>query len=153
MGDVVTATWQWLIDHPLIMTLLVMMAADVAMGVCLAWGTGTLSSSFSHRGFMRKSGTLIVVGIAYLLQRHMPDFPSGHITCTAFIATEGISILENAALLGIPVPASLVRSLEKMQEPDTPKREAKRSVTVKTDHVEIRSRDTRPEIDTVLDDQ
>lgn len=143
----------WLVSYPLVMTLLVMMAADIAMGLCLAWGAGELASSVSHRGFMRKAGTLIVVGIAYLLQRHMPDFPSGHLTCTAFIATEGISILENAALLGIPVPASLARALEKMHEPDTPKRDARRSVTVKTNRVEIRSRDTHPEIDTVPDNR
>lgn len=144
--------WQWLVAHPLILTLLIMQLADIAMGVCLACGDGRLASSISHRGMMRKAGTLIVVGIAYLLQRHMPDFPSGHLTATAFIATEGISILENAALLGIPIPAPLARALEKMQEePETPKRESKRSVTVKTDSVVIRGRDTSHGLDVISD--
>lgn len=146
-----TAAWQWLTAHPLILTLLIMQLADIAMGVCLACGSGQLASSVSHRGMTRKAGTLIVVGIAYLLQRHMPDFPSGHLTATAFIATEGISILENAALLGIPIPANLARALEKMREPETPKREARRTVTVKTDSCVIQGRDTAASIGVVDD--
>lgn len=145
--------WQWLTAHPLILTLLIMQVADIAMGVCLACGSGQLASSISHRGMMRKAGTLIVTGIAYLLQRHMPDFPSGHLTATAFIATEGISILENAALLGIPIPAPLARALEKMQEePETPKRESRRRVTVKTDSVIVTGRDTNPSFNTIRDE-
>lgn len=143
------AVLAWLAAHPLIATLLALQAADIAMGVCLAFGAKRLSSSVTHKGFLRKTGTLIVVGISYLLQRHMPDAPLGHLVCTAFIGQEGLSIVENAALLGVPIPRSLREALAKLQEEKTPKQEAKKRIEVKADSVIVKGRDTTHEIETV----
>lgn len=145
------AGWAWFAANPLITTLFVMMVADVAMGVCLACGEGTVSSSVSHRGMMRKAGSLILVGIAYMLQRLLPDYPFGSGVCMFFIATEGMSVIENGGLLGIPIPKSLSDAFEKLRQDQTPKQQAKRSVTVKTDSVVIRGRDTSHGLDVISD--
>lgn len=88
------------------------------MGVSEKTAHGHLSSTEAFKGLMKKVLIIIVVLLAALLD-HAVAMSAGvefaavtGATCLWFIASEGISILENAVKLGVPVPAVLTRMLE-----------------------------------------
>ena len=100
------------------------MAADYLTGVIVAAvfsrsrksKTGALSSSASFRGLLKKGGVLLVVLVAAMLDRLLGvDFVR---TATAlfFIGNECISVLENAGLMGVPLPKFLVKTLEALRD-------------------------------------
>ena len=85
---------------------------------------GGLSSKAALRGLGKKAVILLVVLLAALVDRAVAlsagvsfEAVSGAV-CLWFIASEGLSILENAAALGIPVPAMLKNALELMRSSD-----------------------------------
>lgn len=73
---------------------------------------GALESRAGWKGLCRKLVTLLMVLIAHRLDLLFgADFFRDSVI-TAFIANETISIIENAGLMGIPIPAALVRAIE-----------------------------------------
>ena len=73
---------------------------------------GALSSKASFIGLMRKAMILIVILLAAVL-----DNLTGSAACTGaaamfYIVNESLSILENAVLLGVPVPQKLTQALD-----------------------------------------
>jgi len=110
---------------PLIWILLAIMTLDYITGIlCGLMGKspktehGGLSSSAAFRGILKKVLILIVVLVAALADRAIAmgagiDFAAvTGATCLWFIASEGISILENAAAMGVKIPGVLRRALE-----------------------------------------
>lgn len=95
--------------------------------------TGGLSSKTAFEGLLKKVLILIVVGLAALVDRAIGDAASIEMVavtgacCLWFVASEGLSILENAAAMGVPIPKVLMKALEIMrQKGDTPEtKEAK----------------------------
>ena len=109
--------------------LLGVMSIDFFTGlVCGAAGVsdkspkGHLSSTAARTGVLRKVMTLLVVLLASLLDLAVQTGAGVSFsavtgaTCLWFIAGEGVSILENAALLGLPMPRPLLQALEIMRE-------------------------------------
>lgn len=101
-------------------TLLIFMAADYISGLILAGvfkkspksKNGALESHAGFKGLMRKGIILIIVMLSYRLdiitgQNFIADGVK-----IAFITNEAISITENAALMGIPLPAPLVKAID-----------------------------------------
>ena len=80
-------------------------------------------------GLLKKAITLAVVGLAALLDYAVAQGAGVQFeavtgaTCLWFIASEGISIVENAASMGVPIPEPLRRALEIMatREGDSPR--------------------------------
>ena len=73
---------------------------------------GALSSRAGFVGLMRKAMILIVILLAAVL-----DNLTGSAACTGaaamfYIVNESLSILENAVLLGVPVPQKLTQALD-----------------------------------------
>lgn len=73
---------------------------------------GALSSRAGFTGLMRKAMILIVILLAAVL-----DNLTGSAACTGaaamfYIVNESLSILENAVLLGVPVPQKLTQALD-----------------------------------------
>lgn len=114
---------------PVIMWVLIgVMSIDYITGICCgAMGvspkteTGGLSSRAAFKGLLRKCAVLLVVLLAVLLDLAV-ESNSGiqftavtGATCLWFIASEGVSVLENAAAMGLPVPAVLRRALDVMR--------------------------------------
>lgn len=98
---------------------------DVAMGILAAAVGRDLSSREMWRGGLRKVGMFAVVALAAQLDRVIPlgsmflntEAPILRTaTVWFFIAQEGLSILENAALAGIPIPATLRGFLREIQQ-------------------------------------
>ena len=93
----------------LVIALLCFVAADYITGVCGAIYTKTLSSEVGFKGILRKVCIFILVCIANLIDVSVIGTGSTIRTAVIFfyIANEGISILENAVKLGLPIPQKL----------------------------------------------
>lgn len=120
---------------PLVWILIAVMTIDfitglitAAMGKSDKTENGYIASNQAFLGLMKKALILLVVLLAALLDKAVAtgagitfDAVMGA-TCLWFIASEGFSILENVALMGIPVPKILLRLLEIMKDKgDAPK--------------------------------
>ena len=93
----------------LLYALLVFVIVDYLTGVMCAIEDHKLSSAVGFRGLCRKVLTFLLVGIAQVLDVHVLNQPGVLRTAVIFwaIANNGLSILENAAHLGLPVPEQL----------------------------------------------
>lgn len=89
--------------------LLTMMVIDYISGVLIAIINKKLSSEVGFKGLVKKIFMLMLVAIGHIIDAHV--IGSGAAVMTAvqlfFVANEGISILENAARLGVPIPKKL----------------------------------------------
>lgn len=77
---------------------------------------GGVSSAVGFRGLAKKAVILLVVLLAWLLDLATGNAVFQSAAVCYYIANEGISILENAVLLGVPVPEALRNALEIMRE-------------------------------------
>ena len=81
----------------------------------------TLSSEVGFKGICRKVLIFLLVGIANILDIHV--IGSGSVLRTAviffYISNEGVSLLENAAHLGLPVPEKIKVVLEQLHDRST----------------------------------
>ena len=91
------------------------------MGVSPKTESGGLSSGAAFKGLMKKVLILCVVGLAALIDRAVTQGTGMEIatvtgaTCFWFVASEGLSVLENAAAMGVPIPKVLLQALEIMK--------------------------------------
>ena len=112
------------IDGPLY-ALIAFVVVDYITGVMCAINDKNLSSSVGFRGICRKVLIFTLVGIANILDTQV--IGNGSILHTAviffYISNEGISLLENAAHLGLPIPEKLKEVLEHLHDRDNPKNE------------------------------
>ena len=101
-------------------TLIIFMGVDYVTGLIVAGvfhnsektPKGTLESRVGWKGLCCKGITLLVVLIAYRLDMVMGSNFIRDAVIIAFIANETISIIENAGLMGIPIPAAIMRAIE-----------------------------------------
>ncbi len=101
-------------------TLLIFMGADYITGLLVAGvfkksektENGALESRAGWMGLCRKGVTLLVVLVAYRLDLVIGLKYIRDAVIIAFIANETISIIENAGLMGIPIPAVIMRAIE-----------------------------------------
>lgn len=101
----------------LLIALVVMMGLDYVTGILRAWYSRALSSAMGFRGIAKKVMLLVVVAfvIEYVTEG---AFPVREIVIMFFIANEGLSILENAAALGLPLPQKLREALAQIKGGD-----------------------------------
>lgn len=104
----------------LILTILVVLDYMTGLGNALA--TGTASSEIGLRGIVKKATMFAVIVVAHMLDVALDSGrPIMAMAVTWFlIANEGLSILENAAALGVPMPARLRVALEKVRDDNNP---------------------------------
>ena len=102
----------------LLYALIVFMVADYITGVMCAISDKTLSSAVGFKGICRKVLILMLVGIANLLDVEV--IGTGAVLRTAviffYLSNEGVSLLENAAHLGLPIPEKLKAVLAQLQK-------------------------------------
>lgn len=78
--------------------------------------TGKLNSAVSFKGLCKKFFVVILVGVAHLLDVVLDtNFIRGGVV-VAFISNETISIIENAGLMGIPIPNMLKKAIDILQD-------------------------------------
>ena len=100
-----------------------MVITDYATGIIAAGSNKELNSAVGFKGIARKLLIFILVGMGTLLDRLIPD-ANGIIrsaVCGFYITNEGLSILENAGKLGLPLPSILKNMLEQLNRDDKDK--------------------------------
>ncbi|RZI48259.1 phage holin family protein [Lactococcus kimchii] len=107
-------------NHETIYVLLAFIVVDYITGVLLAIVRKELSSSIGSKGIVKKIMIFLLVGIAHIIDIY---FVGDHgVICTAviffYVSNEGISILENAVNLGLPVPEKLRDILANLAKED-----------------------------------
>ena len=99
-------------------TLVAFVAIDYLTGVMCAINDKTLSSAVGFRGICRKVLIFAMVGLANILDVYI--LGEGSVLRTAviffYLSNEGVSMLENAAHLGLPVPDKLKDVLQQLHE-------------------------------------
>jgi toxin secretion/phage lysis holin len=104
----------------IIYALLTFSVIDYLTGLMLAIVEKKISSEVGFRGISKKVLIFALVGIGNLLDVHLIKNGSAIRTAVLFfyIANEGISIIENASKLGLPVPNKLKIILKDIKEND-----------------------------------
>lgn len=125
-----TFTWESCITffqcNPVIGALLSFIILDIISGILAAISKGKLSSVMSYKGMMGKGMILGMVATARIFEFVLPGIPWGQIMALFFCVTEAISITENAAACGVPIPKQWTEALARMKE----KREAADKTTL-----------------------
>lgn len=105
-------------------TLLIFMGLDYISGLIVAGvfknspktDTGSLESKAGWKGLCRKCMTLIFVLVGCRLDLVMGSNFIRDAVVIAFIANETISIVENAGLMGVPIPSVIVKAIEVLKK-------------------------------------
>ena len=98
-----------------LIALCIMMVLDYVTGFVNAIITHTLSSEIGFKGLARKVFILILVGVGHLLDTYVLGTSAlRQMVIFWFIANEGLSIIENAAAIGLPVPEKLKQALSQI---------------------------------------
>ena len=99
-------------------TLIAFVTIDYITGVMCAINDKALSSEVGFKGICRKVLIFLLVGIANILDLHV--IKTGSVLRTAviffYISNEGVSLLENASHLGLPVPQKIKAVLEQLHD-------------------------------------
>lgn len=105
----------------LLYALIAFVVIDYITGVMCAISDHTLSSEVGFKGICRKVLIFLLVGIANVLDVQV--IQTGCVLRTAviffYISNEGVSLLENAAHLGLPVPDKIKVVLEQLHDKGT----------------------------------
>jgi len=99
---------------------------DYLSGVAVAVAKKCLSSEIGFKGICKKIMIFLVVAVANIIDVHIIESGSALRTAALFlfISNEGISLLENAASLGLPIPEKLLCLLKQIK-PKTAKKDEK----------------------------
>lgn len=101
-------------------TLVIFMGIDYLSGIIVAGvfhkstktASGTLKSAAGFEGLCRKGMSLLIVLIAYRLDLAIGVNYIRDAVIIGFIANEAISIVENAGLMGIPLPSVITKAID-----------------------------------------
>ncbi len=107
-----------------LVTLLIFMGVDYVTGLIVAGvfhtsektENGALESRAGWKGLCRKGVTLLVVLVACRLDLMMGSNFIRDAVVIAFVTNETISIIENAGLMGVPIPAVIVKAIEVLKK-------------------------------------
>lgn len=97
--------------------LVAFIAIDYVTGIMCAIVERVLSSEIGYRGIFKKVLIFALVGVAHIIDQNI--IGDGSIIRTAviffYLSNEGISIIENATRLGLPIPEKLRDVLEQLK--------------------------------------
>jgi len=97
--------------------LVLLIGLDVAAGLAQAFYEKRLNSSIMRRGLIRKTGYFAAIALAVLIDRALfqsaPAFRT--LVLSYLCVNEALSVLEHLAAMGVPLPAQLKHTLEKLR--------------------------------------
>lgn len=112
--------WLWGDANGFLYALLAFVVIDYATGVMCAILKKELSSEIGAKGISKKITIFLLVGVGHLADMYL--LGDGGALRTAiicfYIANEGLSIIENAATIGLPIPAKLIKVLQQLDKQD-----------------------------------
>ena len=102
----------------LVYALIIFVAADYITGVMCAIAEHRLSSEIGFKGICKKVLIFMLVGMAHILDLQIIGNGCALRTAVIFfyLSNEGISILENAGKLGLPIPKKMKNILDQLKE-------------------------------------
>ncbi len=106
--------------------LLIMMALDYITGVAKGFKNKNANSNRAYRGLKKKLIVLIIIVAATQMDIILQGVGIRTLVLMFYVATEFLSILENAAILGIPIPAKLKVALEQCRDKQDIKKDKQR---------------------------
>lgn len=107
-----------------LITLIIFMSVDYITGLAVAGifkrskksETGALESRAGFKGLCRKGVVLLIVLVAVRLDLIMHTTYIKDAVIIAFIANESISIIENAGLMGVPIPGVITKAIDVLKK-------------------------------------
>lgn len=106
-----------------IITLLVFMAVDYLTGLFVAFKhksnkttSGGLSSAVGFIGLMKKCSILLMVVVAHYIDGFIGANYTRDAVCLTYILNELLSIIENAGVLGIPIPRVIKNGIDMLKK-------------------------------------
>ncbi len=111
-------TWLFGAWDTALIVLIGFMVLDYATGLLKAYVNKEVSSDVGLKGIARKSLILIVLMVAVMLDRLLNTgaWLFRTLACYFYIANEGISLLENCAQMGLPIPDKMQEALIQLKE-------------------------------------
>ena len=90
--------------------------SDIITGLAKAWVTKTVNSTIGRRGLIEHLIVLVLVVTVYpyLIYIGFEEVATAFILF--FIATYGVSLIENLAAIGVPFPKGIKKRLEKLRD-------------------------------------
>lgn len=107
----------------LLLTLLLFVVLDYITGIMCAIADKSLSSEIGFKGICRKVLIFMLVGVAHIVDLHVVGTGSAlrsAVVCF-YLSNEGLSLLENASHLGLPIPEKLKDVLAQLHGRDDKK--------------------------------
>ena len=104
----------------LMTTLIIFMVIDYITGLMCAVADRKLSSEVGFKGICKKVLIILLVGVAHIVDLHVVGTGSAlrsAVVCF-YLSNEGLSLLENAAHIGLPVPERLKEILAQLHNRD-----------------------------------
>ena len=89
---------------------------DIITGLAKAWVTKTVNSTIGRRGLIEHLIVLVLVVTVYPYLIFIGFEEVGRAFIIFFIATYGVSLIENLSAIGVPFPKGLKRRLEKIRD-------------------------------------
>ncbi|WP_321994842.1 phage holin family protein [Clostridium butyricum] len=98
--------------------LILFMALDYGTGVLRGYINKELSSDVGLKGIARKAVIFVVLIVAVALDRLLGtgNWVFRTMICYFYIANEGLSLLENCASLGLPIPEKMLQALSQLKD-------------------------------------
>ena len=107
-------TFLWGEADTIFCMLLCVMVIDYITGVLSAVKEKKLSSKIGFNGLLKKIGILLIVALSQMCANVLSIPETRSVVIGFYIANEGISILENAKKLGVPLPEKLKDMLKQV---------------------------------------
>ena len=112
-------------------TLLIFMAIDFLTGLICAGvfhkskksESGALESKASFKGLCRKGVIMLIVLVGHRIDLAIGASYVRDAVCIAFIVNETLSIIENAGLMGVPIPKVITNAIEILKKKGSDKNE------------------------------
>ena len=98
-----------------------LMLLDFATGLIVGYKMQNLNSKRAFKGLRKKLLILVILCGASLMHKLVPDLGFRTLVGIFYCATELLSITENAAKAGVPIPKKLKKALEQLKEEDKEK--------------------------------
>ena len=101
-----------------LVVLIIFMILDYGTGLLRAWINKEVSSDVGLMGIARKGLIFVVLIVAVMLDRliNTGTWVFRTLVCYFYIANEGISLLENCAGLGLPIPEKIKDALAQLKD-------------------------------------
>ena len=100
-----------------------LMFLDYLTGLIVGYKMQNLNSQRAFKGLRKKLLILVILCGASLMHKLLPDLAFRTLVGMFYCATELLSIVENVAKVGVPIPKKLKKALEQLKEEDREKEE------------------------------